>query len=33
MKFYQNKETGEIVTEACPGCEEIIPNTVDAAKE
>ncbi|MBP0967119.1 MAG: desulfoferrodoxin [Oscillospiraceae bacterium] len=33
MQFYQNRETGEIVTEACPGYEEIIPNTVDAAKE
>lgn len=33
MKFYLNKETGEIVTEAAAGFEEIIPNTVDAAKE
>lgn len=33
MKFYLNKETGEIVTEAAEGLEEIIPNTVDAAKE
>lgn len=33
LKFYKNPETGEIVTEACPGFEEIVPNTVDAAKE
>ncbi|MBQ8921219.1 MAG: desulfoferrodoxin [Oscillospiraceae bacterium] len=33
MKFYQNPETGEIGTEACPGFAEIIPNTVDAARE
>ena len=33
MKFYQNPETGEIVTEAAEGLAEIVPNTVDAAKE
>lgn len=33
MKFYQNKETGEFITEAMEGYEEIVPNTVDAAKE
>lgn len=33
MKFYQNPETGEIVTEAAEGFTEVIPNTVDAAKE
>ena len=33
MKFYQNKETGEIITEAAEGFVEIIPNTTDAAKE
>ena len=33
MRFYQNPETGEIVTEAAEGFAEIIPNTVDASKE
>lgn len=33
MQFYKNPETGEIVTEAAEGFTEIIPNTVDAAKE
>ena len=33
MKFYQNKQTGEFVTEPQAGFEEVIPNTVDAAKE
>ncbi|MBR6108031.1 MAG: desulfoferrodoxin [Oscillospiraceae bacterium] len=33
LKFYKNPETGEIVTEAGNGFEEIIPNTVDAARE
>ena len=33
MKFYQNKQTGEFVTEPQAGYEEVIPNTVDAAKE
>ena len=33
MKFYQNPQTGEIVTEAAEGFSEVIPNTVDAAKE
>ena len=39
MKFYRNKETGELITVMdseqidLTGLEEIIPNTVDAAKE
>ncbi len=33
MKFYQNAETGEFAAEAAPGFKEIIPNTVDAARE
>ena len=33
MQFYKNPETGEIVTEVAEGFSEIIPNTVDAAKE
>ncbi len=33
MKFYQNPQTGEFAAEECPGFAEIIPNTVDAAKE
>ena len=39
MKFYQNKESGEIIAVRADeeadltGCEEIIANTVDAAKE
>lgn len=33
LKFYQNPETKEVFTEPQEGCPEIIPNTVDAAKE
>ena len=33
LKFYQNPETKEVVTEPAEGFEEIIANTVDAAKE
>jgi len=33
LKFYQNAETGEISTEALAGFQELIPNTVDAARE
>lgn len=33
LKFYQNPETKEIFTEPTAGCPEIVPNTVDAAKE